>query len=68
MPEFGRRLLVAGEADAYRADARKGCGFYDGVTTCKRTNAAGGLTHGNPPGFEVELNRDSGMGAAENYV
>jgi len=49
VPEFGSGPPVVGKANALRADARKGCGFCEGVTICERANAACGLTHGVPP-------------------
>src|ERR1035437_10127701 len=52
---FGGRLAVEGKADPLRADAGKGCCFGEGVTNRERANAASGLTHGYPPGFEIQV-------------
>ena len=50
MPALHRRFLVVGKAGPFGADAGKRSDFGKGVTDIKRANAAGGLTHGYPPG------------------
>jgi len=69
VPEFGSGPPDAGKAVALRADARKGCGFCEGVTICERANAACGLTHGVPPVCEFGLSQETAMsGAGLNYA